>query len=96
MSKWIKCSNRLPSEDGSYFVIGKMGRGSIPFKDGEWGKDHPHMRVFEEIIEWLDEKEPSFSKEQIMEAYNVGWNRGRNKNYDSADDFIRTEHGVIV
>lgn len=69
MAKWIKCSDRLPSEDGSYFVIGKMGRGSILYIDGEWSKKNPHMQVFEEVIEWLDESEPSFTIEDMSKCW---------------------------
>lgn len=96
MPNWIKTKDRLPSEDGSYFVIGKMGRGSISFRDGEWNKDNPHFQVFVEVLEWLDESEPSFTIEDITLAYNTGWRRGYNHNYDEADRYLKQQYNIDI
>lgn len=78
--QWVKCSERLPDEDGSYFVIGKMGRGSISFKEGEWNKDSPHFKVFENIIEWLDESIVSFSLAESIAIFQDGYANGFKNN----------------
>lgn len=96
MPKWIKCSDRLPSEEASYFVIGKMGRGSIPFKDGVWGKDHPHMRVFEYIIEWLDEEDntPSFNIKDMEASYEAGMENERASWSSHFDEFMKEKYNI--
>lgn len=35
--RWIPCSERLPSEDGKYLIVGRQGAVNIlPYRDGRW------------------------------------------------------------
>ena len=37
VSEWIPCSDRLPSEDGKYLIVGRQGAVNIlPYHDGMW------------------------------------------------------------
>lgn len=106
MPRWVKTTERLPSENGSYFVRGKMGRGSISFKDGQWNKDNPHLQVFEEILEWLDEEsnEPVFSLEDMRKCWLDGVFNGvcdyqENKSYKDAvtfKDYMKEEYNIDI
>src|SRR6266536_165850 len=76
MPNWIKAIDRLPLEDGSYFVLVKMGRGSIPFKNGKWNEDNPHFKIFQEIEYWLDGESLSFTLGDMKAAFLAGANWG--------------------
>lgn len=94
--KWVKCIDRLPEYNGSYFVIGKMGRGSIPFKDGVWGADHPHMRVFEEVVEWLDEDTISFTIQDMKAAFLAGANWGDGTSKEKPVDWFNRIYNIDI
>lgn len=35
--EWIPCSERLPSKDGKYLIVGRQGAVNIlPYRDGRW------------------------------------------------------------
>lgn len=96
MPNWVKTSDRLPSEDGSYFVIGKMGRGSISFSDGVWNKYNPHFQVFVEVLEWLDESEPTFTISDLI----LAWTKAQeitieNTSYDVNAESVDPDYSYI-
>lgn len=96
MPNWVKTSDRLPPEDGSYFVIGKMGRGCISFKDGEWNKDNPHFQVFVDVLEWLDESELSFTIKDMKAACLAGANWGDGTIDEKPADWFKRVYNIDI
>ena len=68
--KWIKVEDGLPKDDGSYFVRAMLGSGTLSFRNGEWNIPIQWDPIFNQIIEWLDESEPSFSISDMRGLFN--------------------------
>lgn len=47
-----------------------------------------------ENIEWFDDSVQSFTINDIKLAYDTGWSRGFNHNYDEADRYIKQQYNI--
>lgn len=98
MPIWIKATDRFPPDflgvcvrvKGKDLDAGHFYSGTRWWTFPNWSSN------CHEQIEWLDETTPSFTQDQIINAYNDGWERGYDKNFDSAGDYLRKQYNIII
>lgn len=92
---WVKASDkqadgfklaRMVGTDKSFLAM--FAPNVIAGTDGKTYK--------KEDVEWFDELERSFTIEDIKLAYNTGWSRGYNHNYDEADRYLKQQYNIDI
>ena len=89
--KWSKFSQKEPIDRTTVLVeyfSGDYERRQYRIEDNEWWKRY--------INAYLDTEEPSFTVEDIKLAYNTGWSRGYNHNYDEADRYLKQQYNIDI